>query len=472
MDLALIIQLVLFAILMGFSGFFSSSETSFFSLNAIQLEQMRHDENPRLSLIKRMLSEPRRLIVTILIGNEFVNVAASVISAAIVIKILGADNKYINLFIMVPILLLVGEITPKTLALRHNVAFATYQSKPIMFFAMLITPLRFVIRVISDGITTLIIGKQRTRGSLVTEDMLRTLAHEAEEEGVVDHHEARFIDQIFDFGHKTVADVKISRAAVFYLPVEMPLSDIVAELVRTRYARIPIYKENRDNVIGILYARDLLRVDYKAAIEAGKSVTEFLREPFLVPEAKPAEELFETFRERSLTIALTVDEFGGVTGLVTMEDLLESIFGHIRTLSEAAKVQGIESLEDGRYAIDGQVSIEEFNHEMGTKLSTEHAQTVAGMVLNTYGELPPKNALIDIDGLRFIVDEVDHYRIGRLLFERVESEEEGGELSAEIEQETVPSGTSESTAVMETDEKRNEVVAANPGTKSTETQEK
>ena len=270
MDIALWLELIAFVILMGFSGFFSSSETALFSLNPVQIEQMRRDEDPNVGLIKRMLAEPRRLIVTILIGNEFVNVAASVISAAIVINLLGAENKYINLFIMVPILLLVGEITPKTLALRNNVAFASFQSRPIQLFAKSITPLRWIIRVIADWITTLIIGKERTRGSIVTQDMMRTLAHEAEEEGVLTHHEARFIDHIFDFGDKTVAEVMTPRSAIFYLSADLPLTEIVAELNRTRHARVPVYKDNRDNVIGILYTRDLLKTDLQAAIKEGK----------------------------------------------------------------------------------------------------------------------------------------------------------------------------------------------------------
>ena len=140
MDLVVVLELSLFVILLGFSGFFSSSETALFSLNKRELDQMRRDDNPRIELIERLLSQPRRLIVTILIGNEFVNVAASVISAAIIIRVLGADSKLINLLIMVPILLLVGEITPKTLAIRNNAAFASFQARPIEFFAKLITP--------------------------------------------------------------------------------------------------------------------------------------------------------------------------------------------------------------------------------------------------------------------------------------------------------------------------------------------
>ncbi len=417
MALELIIELVIFVCLMGLSAFFSSSETAFFSLNAVQLEQMRRDDNPRLSLIKHLLSEPRRLIVTILIGNEFVNVAASVISASIVIAFLGAESKYINLLIMVPILLLIGEITPKTLALRHNTAFATVQSRPIALFEKFISPVRWVVRIVADGITTLIVGKQRTRASIVTEDMLRTLAHEAEQEGVVDYNEARFIDQIFEFSRKTVADVMTPRSAMFCLPVEMSPSEIVTELVKSRHSRVPLYRGHRDTIVGVLYTRDLLTPAGRSLLEEPGAIEKLLRQPLLIPEVKPAAQLFETFRRRSLTFAITVDEYGGVTGLVTMKDLLEHIFGEIRSLSDAAHIQGIEDLRDGRYAIEGDLTVDEFNREMHTHLSGWHAHTVAGLVLNSYGELPPVDAFVELDGMRFVVDAVEHNRISRLIVE-------------------------------------------------------
>jgi len=156
MDPALWIELIVFVVLLGFSGFFSSTETSLFSLSSYQIDQMRAAKNPRIELIERLRSEPRRLIVTILIGNEFVNVSASVISAAMVIHLFGAENEMINLLVMVPILLLFGEITPKVLAIRNNVAFANAECRPIALFARLITPLREVIRHVAEFFITLI----------------------------------------------------------------------------------------------------------------------------------------------------------------------------------------------------------------------------------------------------------------------------------------------------------------------------
>jgi CBS domain containing-hemolysin-like protein len=420
-ELAVIFELALFVALIGVSAFFSSSETAFFSLNSMQLEQMRRDDNTRLDLIKHMLSEPRRLIVTILIGNEFVNVAASVISASIVISLLGAENKYFNLLIMVPILLLLGEITPKTLALRHNAAFATWQSRPITVFAKLISPIRWIVRIVADRITTLIVGKERTRGSIVTEDLLRTLAHEAEQEGVVDYHEARFVDQIFDFARKTVAEVKTPRSAMFCLPVETPADEILRQLVKSRHSRVPLYRDHRDIIVGVLYTRDLLRPATQNLLQDPGAIEGLLRQPLMVPETKPTAELFETFRRRNLTFAITVDEYGGVTGLVTMKDLLEHIFGEIRSLSDAAKTNGIEALQDGRYSVDGDLSIDAFKQATRAQIPDWGAQTVAGMVLNANGELPGIGASIDLAGLRFIVDAVDGNRIRHLIVEPIDS---------------------------------------------------
>ena len=168
MDMTLMMELAAIAILMGLSGFFSSAETALFSLDERRLEQMRRDSNPRTPLIRKMLSQPRRLIVTILIGNELVNVTASVVSAAMIIKLMGAESKWMNLFIMIPLLLLVGEITPKTLAIRNSARFASFQAPLINFFATLIMPIRWMVRIIADFFITLAVGKERMSGNILT----------------------------------------------------------------------------------------------------------------------------------------------------------------------------------------------------------------------------------------------------------------------------------------------------------------
>jgi CBS domain containing-hemolysin-like protein len=418
MDYILWLEVGLFVFMMCLSGFFSSSETSLFSLSNSQLEQMRRDQHPRIGLIQRLLSQPRRLIITILIGNELVNVTASVISAAIVIRVLGAESKWINLLIMVPLLLLVGEITPKVLAIRHNVAFAGFESRPIEFFARLIKPIRLVVRKIADGIITLIIGKERSRGNIITEDMVRVLAREAVGEGTLDRFEAQFIEQIFDFGNKTLEDVMTPRSDIFFLPLDMPLKEIIVEVCQSRHTKIPIYQEKRDNVCGILHARDLLDADAEKFSQDPQSLQRILRKPYFVPESKLAADLFRTFRERKLSIALMVDEYGGVTGLVTMEDLLECIFGEIHSPSDAVHQVSIDDLGEGRYAVDASMPITEFNLEMVSDFSDEWGETIGGLLLHHYGELPPEGAAIEVGKFKFIVVEIEENRIKTVEFEK------------------------------------------------------
>jgi putative hemolysin len=440
-------------------------------LSKIQLEQMRRDDNPRIELIERLLSEPRRLIVTILIGNEFVNVAASVISAVVIIELMGAESKFINLFVMVPILLLVGEITPKTLAIKNNVAFATFQSVLIDRFAWAITPVRTVVRLVADQLITLTLGKARSRGNIITEDMVRTLAHEAVGDGVLHKAEAQYIDQIFEFGSKTIEEVMTPRSNIFFLRKDKPLSEMVSELRRTRHTKVPIYREHRDEVLGILYARDLLGSDLSRVPDDPEWLLNQLREPYFVPETKPVVELFRTFRKRRLSLALTVDEYGGVTGLVTMEDLLECIFGELPSASEVAVADKLRKRVGGTDRIDAAMTIEQFNQDLNSRLPTDLADTVGGFILHEYGELPPEGGKVSIKGWEFTVVTVDNNRIQELKVRKLlvkdaeKSEESAGEDKIEEidnERETSPKKTEvEETIAKHTGEKTNESEAAN-----------
>jgi len=417
LDVVFWAELVLFVILLGFSAFFSSSEVSLFSLSGIQREQMRRDDNPRITLIDRLLSEPRRLIVTILIGNEFVNVAASVISAAMVIQLFGAENKFINLFIMVPILLLFGEITPKVLAMRNNVAFASYQSAPIETFARMIGPLRWLIRHIADYFITLIVGRERSRGNIITEDMIRSLAREAVGEGAMDQTEAQFIEQVFDFANQTLEDIHTPRADVHFISVDATFLEVLEAVRSARQSRFPVYETHRDQVLGILHARDLLKLGLTTSGGPEVSLRSLLRPAYFVPESKPAAEQFEAFRQRKRSFALTVDEYGGVTGVVTMEDLLECIFGDIPSPSDVPDEDLMTPVEGGKWSVDGMMPVEDFARALDTQFDDVVLETVGGLVLHELGELPAEGTAIDIGEFRFAVVAVENNRISRVIVE-------------------------------------------------------
>jgi putative hemolysin len=422
-DLAFWLELGLFIVLLILSGFFSSSETSMFSLNSLHLEQMRREGNPRIDLIERMLSEPRRLIVTILIGNEFVNVAASVLSAAMIIHLVGEEGKLFNILVMVPILLIFGEITPKTLAIKNNIAFATFESRPIDLFARIIFPLRWAVRMVAEFFTTLIVGKERSQGNIITEDMVRTLVQDAVGKGALDQAEAKFIHQIFEFGSKDLEDVMTPRSEITFIAVDDPLSSILATLRETRQSKVPVYKEHRDEVVGILHVRDLLEVDLDEMEREPGKLVEILREPYFVPESKPALELFDTFKERKISFALTVDEYGGITGLVTMEDLLECIFGDIPSPSDITAQFEVERVGDGRYRVEGSMPLDEFDAQFNSHLKNGDVETIGGLVLNEFGELPSVGEVVSIEDFNITITKVGQNRVVEMQLERIDSDE-------------------------------------------------
>ncbi len=442
MDLMLALELAAFVVLMALSAFFSSSETALFSLSRLQLEQMRRTSDRRTTLIERLLSQPRHLIVTILIGNELVNVAASVISAAIVIQTLGDANKWINLLIMVPILLLVGEITPKTLAIRNNIAFAKVQCRFIDLFARAISPVRWLVRHMSEFFITLIVGKERSRANIITEDMVRSLTQEAVGDGALDREEARYINRIFDFGERILREVMTPRSQIHSLPSTATKEEAALHYHRTGHTKIPIHGESGETVAGILYARDLLREesDTESTEQGSGTVAEVMREAYFVPEAKSVADLFYTFRKRKLSLALTIDEYGGVTGLVTMEDVLECIFGEIMSRSELLRERALSMQEvgDSAYRIDGAMTIQHFNRLMESNLDSRVVETIGGLLLNAFGELPAENSRIVVDGYEFAVDAIADQKIAKVTVRPMDSPEELPDTAATPGKAVVP----------------------------------
>lgn len=404
------LQLLSLMILLLLSGFFSSSETALFSLKRNHRLALNESKPEAASIIEKLLAQPRRLIVTILIGNETVNVAASTLSATMLLGAFGSENAYLNLFVMVPLLLLFGEITPKTLAIRHNKKFAAFQAPLLDKFAHLISPVRRLVRFVADWFITQLIGHERSEGNLVTEDMMRTLAADALQKGALDTNEAEMIHQIFDFGNITAEDVMTPRSDMSAIPLELSLPAILQDFQSHRHTKIPVYGKNRDDIEGVLFARDLIGLNLTNPQAHLYDFQSLLREAYFVPESKAGSALFNDFREKRITIAIVVDEYGGVVGLVTMEDLLETIFGDIYSPSEEDSRSSM-SIGDGRYLVDGAMEVDHFNQEFSTVLENEHADTIGGLIFHTLGELPKVQTKVTLNNIELEVKSMDENRI-------------------------------------------------------------
>ncbi len=412
------IEIPLLLILFFLSGFFSGSETALFSLSKIQIEKLVQTHPKKGQKIRNLLEQPRRLIITILLGNEFVNIAISSISAGIVIQIIGQKIPWINILIVLPLLLLFGEITPKTIAIKNNERFSTFIISPLIYFTHWITPLRWFIRNISDRVVNLFVKESARKGSLLTEDVIKTIIEDGEKEGILDSIEKEFIYNIFDFGDARVDEVMTPRANLFYLPAEMPLQEMIQQIKEKHYSKVPIYKENRDDIIGILFATDLIGLTPEEIIDSETTLRRISRKPYFIPSTKRADELFKTFQRKKISIAIVLDEYGGVLGLVTMEDLLEEIFGEISDEYEKEDKQH-EEISEHLYRVKASMPIEEFNELIGSELSSDEVDTIGGLIFSLFGELPKVKSTLIYNNLHFTVDKIVGNRIESIIVKKI-----------------------------------------------------
>ena len=408
------VEIFLLPILLFLSGFFSGSETALFSLSRVQVESLLKKNPGKGQKIRNLLERPRRLLITILLGNEFVNIAISTISAALIIQIAGSKFLWINIFIVLPILLLFGEITPKTLAIRNNERFSIFVATPITYFARWIKPIRWLIRNVSDRVVNIFIGEHTETGSILTEDVIKTIIEDGEKEGILDSLERDFIYKVFDFGDVKLDYIMTPRANLFCLPAKMGLQETIHQIKECHYSKVPIYEGNQDNIIGILFATDLIGLSSKEISDSTNTLKKILRAPHFVPVTKRADELFQTFRRKKISIAIVLDEYGGVLGLVTMEDLLEEIFGEITDeFEEEDKLY--EKLSDGIFRIKASMPLVDFNRLMGSDLISEKVDTIGGLVFSLFGELPKPKSTINYQNLTFIVDKIVRNRLETII---------------------------------------------------------
>ncbi len=332
--------LLILGTLVLLSGFFSGTEVAMFSLRRVDREQMKSATNKADALVARLLSKPRQLIATVLIGNEVVNVSVSTVMASMTPLLFPGTSELtlalLTTFMALPLLLFFGEITPKSLAIKTSLGWVRFAARPLWLWSWLVLPVRVVVHFIA-GLALRPFGSSTASrvSKQMSEAEFRTLVDAGSAEGAVDVREQLLIHKVFEFGDKTVGDIMEPRDKIFALSYELPLTRLVKEVATRGYSRVPIYQKSLDNIRGILYAKDL--VVQAAALAAPRPLTQLLHEPLFVPRTIPLERLFRIFKNRKIHMALVVNEYGKLIGLITMEDLLEELFGEIRDEREQLK---------------------------------------------------------------------------------------------------------------------------------------
>ncbi len=406
-------SMILLVFLLCCSAFFSGSETALFSLNPIRIRHLKKQGSATAKTLSRLLDHPSKLLVTILIGNEVVNIFASSTAASLCVRLLGEQvGPFVAAISMTLLLLVFGEVTPKTFAVQNPQKYAFFACRPLLLFSKLIFPLRILLTGVADTILRVIGGSQKSHERLLTGQEFRTLLDVSEREGVVEAAERKMIDNIFDFSTMTVKEIMIPRTDMFCFALDDTFEEIVEKCKTELYARVPVYQDSLDNIIGMVYVKDLLPSIRGAHKDF--HLNNFLREAYFIPEVKKLQELLKDFQEKKIHIAIVVDEYGGTSGVVCLEDVLEEIVGDITDEfdTDEDKTSQCFLLEDGkRYRISAMIRIHDFNQQFGTDFSPDYSETVGGLFLDQLGRIPRKGDFVRIEHLTLTVSKLRNMRI-------------------------------------------------------------
>ena len=392
--------------LLVFSGFFSGSETALLSMNRLRLKYLVNKKEPGAKQLEAILHPPDRLISAILVGNNLVNIAVSVFATTFFVKIYGEKGEIMTIIILTPLLLIFAEIFPKTLAAQNSEKMSFVVLRPILVIMWLLSPLVSLLTFIT-GILTHLVGI-REKVTLISEEEIRTMITMGEQAGVVAREKRRMLHGIFELSKTRVRDVMVPRTEVIGIEVNTSFEELVTFLEEGQHSRYPVFEDHLDNIIGLIHAKDALSF---IGHPEDFSLRDIAREPYFVPESKLVETLLQSFKEKRLQLAVVVDEYGGLEGVVTLEDIFEEIVGEIQDEYDVEEVLLFKELSPGRYLIDGSVSIRTINRKFGLKLSEKHVTTVAGLLLHTMGTIPKKGDSCTIDGTVFQVHKVVDRRI-------------------------------------------------------------
>ena len=412
-------NILLLVVLIMLSGFFSASETALTSFRSIHLEKFEDGKNAKkVELLKKWLKNPNEML-TGLLGNNIVNILASSIATVVTINIMGGTSSSsvaVATVGMTIIILIFGEITPKIIAKNQSVKIAGVVVSIIYYFAWVLKPIIKILMMISKFIGRLMGIELHDEGLMITEEDIISFVNVGEAEGIIEEEEKEMIHSIVGFGETTAKEVMTPRTSMFALEGEDTLDDVWDEIIENGFSRIPVYEDTIDNIIGVLYVKDILSV-----IKNGKTdvpVKNFVRPGYFVPETKSIIEILQEFRSMKVHIALVLDEYGGIVGLVTIEDLIEEITGEIRDEYDTEEEELIHKIDDNTYEVDGMIDIETLDKELSIGLpESEDYESLGGLIITQIGRVAVVGDEFMLNDVRLKVLEVDKMRVSKVLIE-------------------------------------------------------
>ena len=427
MDSSQISMLVLFIILIGLSAFYSSAETAFMSVSKIRIKTRAEDDSDpkkaRAQIVDELLQDSDKLLSTILVGNNIVNTAASALTTSFVISFLG--NQGIGVAIATGVVTLVilvfGEITPKTMASNSAESISLATCKILRANRLLFTPAVVLLTAISRGIIKLL-GDQKDQGPTMTEDDLKTIVNVSHEEGVLEDEEKEMLHNVFEFGDTEIREIMTPRIKVTFVEDDVTYDELMNVLRINQFSRIPVHSDDLDRFIGVLNVKDLLMA--LGVDRENFRIKSYMRQPFFVYEFNPINDVFAKMRKEHVSLAIVLDEYGIMSGIVSMEDIVEEIVGEIDDEYDEDSSKVIHEIGDHKYILDGSVDIDEVNETCGTNFVTEDFESIGGLVLGEVNGTPQAGEKVTIDHCEFTIRKVANNRITELVLEIQQEKDE------------------------------------------------
>lgn len=415
MDPSSVIQLIIIIVLLLLSGFFSSAETALTTVSQHRLRAMFEEGNKRAGKVLRMIENPGKLLSAILIGNNIVNISVSSITTVLVTNMFGSSAVGIATGVLTLLILIFGEVTPKTLAKVYSVNLSLAYVDVVAALMWLLTPAIWLMDIICAGIFKLF-HIDPNAGGTMTEGELRAIVNVSHEEGIIEGEEKEMITNVVDFGDSLAKDVMVPRVDMVFASVDSTYEEILDRYMEEQYTRLPIYEESKDNVIGILHVKDFFFY-YATHKEEEFNIREILREPFFTYEFQKTSDLMNEMRKNPLSMAIVLDEYGVTAGLVTLEDLIEEIVGEIRDEYDDEDRENVRQIGDNLYEVDGSMNLEDLNDILGLEIHSEDYDSVGGHMIELLDHLPEEGEIATEENITYTVKLVDKKRIDKLVIE-------------------------------------------------------
>jgi len=403
------IQFLALIILICLSAFFSSAETSMTTVNKIRIQSLAEQGDKRAKILLTVIEDSGKLLSTILIGNNIVNISASSLATTLTMRLFGNAAVSISTGIITLLVLIFGEITPKTMASLYAEKMALSYARIIHFLMFLLTPVIFLVNKLAKGVLTLLRIDDSVKGNTITEHELRTLVNVGHEEGVIEKEERQMIYNVFDFGDSQAQDVMVPRIDVSFADVNSSYEDLIGLFREEKHTRFPVYEETTDNIIGIVNVKDLLLTDQKDF-----TLRKILRDAYFTYEYKKTSELLMEMKENSVSFAVVLDEYGATSGIITLEDLVEEIVGDIHDEYDVEEEDDLTEIIPGKeYLALGSARLDDLDEVLHLNIESDDYDSIGGYIIEQLDRFPEKGESVTTQsGIRLVVDKIERNRIG------------------------------------------------------------